>query len=592
MINTGILDSRSWGLMRPLGMRVMVLGHEILEGNEVQKFDLLIQHPSITSKFVRLTVGIPVFDSNVVQWRNSLKALMARACIDPDAQLQVALGELEECNAMQLCIETPHEVAIKSVETVLEGALRSWFYEAESSIDSVSVQAAIDSWFASGPEWRVLKPTDIARTDQQHGLLLDINQETRSHTDRMLARAYNPELVNLIDVNSTSHGDRINESWRLTSGCRIEHGEIHPDPEGGVFCNILERHAVGLGMNPNRAYLLRPTLEACLDIQSPEEPLVTRYNEGDLMLSGVNLITAVMHMSYMTHEDCIVVSQSAADKLRAFRRVTQLVESDQPVEARVEIGSHVTPQSVIAQDGERLVTASKLYNRASVAEAVRSRGFRLGRETNRLWFRMEAECPMATGDKLTNRHGGKGVAIVVPDADMPHLNGKPIEVCIGPETIVKRRCLAAIWEMMLSRKAEAEGAPIKVDLYTKNGDGTISWPQDENHDFEALARVWGGKHTLEMHDTPLAEETFVGPLFWLRPDKIAHEIVSVVTGRRPRNDHGGFVDNAGTSGQRCNAAKLIALSARGLVPFATYIMDNNVSARGHFRDLVRAVRNI
>jgi DNA-directed RNA polymerase subunit beta len=55
------------------------------------------------------------------------------------------------------------------------------------------------------------------------------------------------------------------------------------------------------------------------------------------------------------------------------------------------------------------------------------------------------------GDKMAGRHGNKGiVSIVVPEADMPHLeDGTPIDICLNPLGVPSRMNLGQIMEIHL-----------------------------------------------------------------------------------------------------------------------------------------------
>jgi hypothetical protein len=246
-------------------------------------------------------------------------------------------------------------------------------------------------------------------------------------------------------------------------------------------------------------------------------------------------------------------------------------------------------------DGDRHVLASKVYFSGKVSEVGISKGSRFGITTNRCWFRFETYYPLLNGDKLTNRHGGKGVVTVMPDKDMPYYyddsnNKHIIEICIGPETIVNRKAMSLLWEMMLTKKAKTLNENISVDLYIKEND-RVSWPSGDNYDFKALSKKYGAKQQLYLNENELEEQTFVSDLFWLRLDKFAKEILSICTDNRKKNNFNAVVDDAKASGQRCNPAKLLALSARGMEGMAGDIIDENMSGQQHFRNLINAVKN-
>ena len=75
--------------------------------------------------------------------------------------------------------------------------------------------------------------------------------------------------------------------------------------------------------------------------------------------------------------------------------------------------------------------------------------------------------PMEPGDKLSNRHGTKGVvARILPDDDMPHLaDGTPVELVYSFLRSHTTLEFGDIREAMLSRVARAAGAPVVVPPY-------------------------------------------------------------------------------------------------------------------------------
>lgn len=577
--------------MAPLGMRTREVSRTRLEGDEYDEVVLRLEHQRARRKKLRFPLALPVFDGNVIKWRNSTKALLHVGDVRADADFEIAMGERNEQDRMELVLREPRDTAVRQVSAAIADAIRSWFHDAETEVDPLAIQASVDKWFASGAEWRTLKRSPIAREDQHRGVLLSLDPGDSSHSTRVLSRVFSPQLHGRLDLNSTSVGNGINESFRLAAGAQCEGKQLIPGKAGVPFSRVLQKHALGLGMLARRAYLLRPIYEAAIELTEPELPLVTRYEpDEETPLHGLNLVTAVMHLDVYTHEDGIAVSQSAADRMTGDREITQLVESNLAVEPLVGEGDEVSPNTVIALDGDKHVIASKLYYPGVVAEVSQSRANRLGEPTNRAWFRFRSYYPLNTGDKLSNRHGGKGVVTVLPDKEMPQYfdgeNYVAVDCCIGPETITNRKAMSILWEMMLARKATAEGAPIKVDLMDGN-----DWCRDELHDFRALAQEWGDKQQLILHGEDLEEPTFVAPLFWLRLDKLAIEIVTAVARHSGRNNLGGVIDQASVSGQRCNAAKLMALQSRGMTNTALTIVEGNMSAQEHFRGLVRAIQN-
>ena len=106
-----------------------------------------------------------------------------------------------------------------------------------------------------------------------------------------------------------------------------------------------------------------------------------------------------------------------------------------------------------------------------------------------------------------------------------------------------------------------------------------------------MANNYGHKKQLFLNGVSLPELTYVGRLFWIRLDKIAKEIVSSVKTKRRKSSFGGVIDKARISGQRCNTAKILALSGRNCDSLAEDIIKNNSSGHAFFTELVKAVQN-
>ena len=78
--------------------------------------------------------------------------------------------------------------------------------------------------------------------------------------------------------------------------------------------------------------------------------------------------------------------------------------------------------------------------------------------------RMNFPAAVGVGDKLSNRHGAKGVVTrILPDADMPQLpDGAPIELIFSPTSMVSRLNFGQQREAVMGRLAQAAGCPAVV----------------------------------------------------------------------------------------------------------------------------------
>ena len=86
--------------------------------------------------------------------------------------------------------------------------------------------------------------------------------------------------------------------------------------------------------------------------------------------------------------------------------------------------------------------------------------------------RMDFPTALGVGDKLSNRHGAKGVVTrILPDADMPQLpDGAPVELIFSPTSMVSRLNFGQQREAVMGRLAQAEGTPAVVPPFQAPGE--------------------------------------------------------------------------------------------------------------------------
>ena len=75
--------------------------------------------------------------------------------------------------------------------------------------------------------------------------------------------------------------------------------------------------------------------------------------------------------------------------------------------------------------------------------------------------RLKYPAPLEAGDKLSNRHGSKGVVSrILPDAEMPHLeDGTPVDVVFDCMGLFSRMTVGQVREAVTGLAAHAEGVP-------------------------------------------------------------------------------------------------------------------------------------
>jgi len=98
-------------------------------------------------------------------------------------------------------------------------------------------------------------------------------------------------------------------------------------------------------------------------------------------------------------------------------------------------------------------------------------------------------CRVQVGDKLSGRHGNKGiVARVVDDRDMPYLpDGTPVDVCLNPLGVPSRMNVGQIFECLLGSAGRWTGQDYRVGPF----DEMFAQEASRSLVFQALQRAQG-----------------------------------------------------------------------------------------------------
>jgi hypothetical protein len=376
-----------------------------------------------------------------------------------------------------------------------------------------------------------------------------------------------------VDPNSTSQGDKINLVYRAA----VENGLS--------LCETIANNAIGLQHMATRAFLLRTGFETHLPQVVPQRPLVANWNNS---LSGKTLLTAVMDLGTLTFEDSIAVSESAAIAMTAYRTIRQTWVGSQKLKLLVKEGEYIAAKEpfAVTEDGTVTVHAKRLVYPSKLAKVEQTQVVRSGRLANRYRFTFIAEVRLHTGDKITARHGNKGIAWVIKDEAMPVVQDPRdptrftrVDVCISPGSVVKRRIMSLLWEMMLSKKATDLG----VNYVLK------AWDVPEEISFNSLVKDgYGKKSQLYLRGHRLEHQTFVGPLYWIRMDKLAAEQASAQEGKIHMSHLGLPVDTT-LNGQRRDPSKSMAFFHRNLNDLLEYVIKDNTADTEKFEKLVRVL---
>lgn len=303
----------------------------------------------------------------------------------------------------------------------------------------------------------------------------------------------------------------------------------------------------------------RPVVQVGQTVQPKQ--LLARSNYTDqhgTTALGKNFRVAYMPFRGKNYEDAFVVSQSAARRLTSEHAYQHKLEYDdhhqrgknafislfpaaydQAMLANFDADGHVKPGTQV-QYGQPLVLAARERERA-YGQVHRGRAPSFADETIKWQHHspgtvtdvvktdkgvnvvVQSRHAMQDGDKLSGRHGNKGVVLVIPDDQMPtDREGRAFEVLANPLGLPSRVNPSQIVEAGLGKIAARTGKPYKVE----------DWKQP---DLRQYAEDELRKHGLRQEEDVIDAETgrkipdiATGNAFFM---KLHHESESKAQGR-------------------------------------------------------------
>lgn len=494
--------------------------------------------------------GHPLF-----QFRGSTKAVAYQAVPEPEFQ--------DTRSLLDVIVRKPEDVLLDVIRRAIAKSV-------DAEDPQSTAQKTIDSFFGTDDLIRNVdphKPLDI-----EGGVSTIVIQTTRS---TKIEHYRYKDWIGIIDYTTTPQGDKIGHSFKLAEGARVEDGRLWPGKL--LFSGLMKRCIIfPENTRPNRLLITRPTFSSHEQLIAPEDPLVVHKSyQGEL--KGVHLTTAIMtHPN--NYQDSLVVSESCARKLACkvhkiishadTGNIEPMVQPGQVVRNNEGVIS-VTPED----DPDSRFEISNRYARCAAEWAVESVEMHKtvigGEEAHRCRVDLSTIYMCRTGDKLTTRHGGKGVITIIPDQEMPSINGVPVDILVHPMSFNSRRNLGTFREMMVNRKFWQEYQDSDNETVVK-----VSHFGDQLTMEELIKEGWGKKTKLD--DGFMA---FVAPLYWLRTDKHAIEQMSCVTGTEIRVDKDGFRPNSGRlSGKRLSMNYSTILAAQNMDETHKALIQANMSA--------------
>ena len=211
---------------------------------------------------------------------------------------------------------------------------------------------------------------------------------------------------------------------------------------------------------------------------------------------GADVLVAYTPWHGMNYEDAIVVSDAIVDRF-ASRHLLSIREQCSAV---TELGVPlVGPDDEVDADQELAEILSTVHGGVlrTVTAPEAGEVDRVSLDDEAVVIRLRTRRPLAVGDKLTNRHGGKGVVSrIVPASEMPSLpDGRRVEMLLNPIGVIRRLNIGQLLEAHVSLLDDLKGTgPRNV--------GRRLEPKERQEVADALARLGapGGRLPLTCAD--------------------------------------------------------------------------------------------
>lgn len=246
----------------------------------------------------------------------------------------------------------------------------------------------------------------------------------------------------------------------------------------------------------------------------------TNFTDKGVLSLGTNLRVAFIPYKGYNFEDGVVISKSAAEKLTSTHLHKPTLVSDDKMKFDVksfqnqhpgaftkEQYSNIGADGIIrvgstVHPGDPLIVAMKPFElkertgisafRKSLSGAHTDRSLRWESEFpgevvavhkvgKYLKVHVRTQEPMQVGDKISGRHGNKGiVTAILGDHEMPHTkDGKHVEVLLNPSGIPGRMNVGQVLETAAGKIAEKLGKPYHVNNFDPNVPDAVAKVQAE-----------------------------------------------------------------------------------------------------------------
>lgn len=318
-----------------------------------------------------------------------------------------------------------------------------------------------------------------------------------------------------------------------------------------------KKHVVGVynnfPLNEKKSFLHSTPLVAVGDaVEEGDVISDNNFTKNGVLALGRNVRIGYMAFRGATFEDGIVVSESAAKKMTSEHMSKPRAYLDRGMQTglakfRAHFPGVITEQNAAKLDTDGVIKPGQVVEPGEVImtvlkktepspEQVMLRGIHKSlarpykndavtwdspysgvvtdvvKNGNEIVAYVRTEEPLEVGDKLSYRHGNKGiVSAVLPDEEMPrNAEGEPLEVIVNFYGVPSRINVGQVLETMLAKAADKAGTTYAIDNFQPHGEKKII--QVRGHyrsvkDAEGnIKRIWINPHDREVGYHELVEE--------------------------------------------------------------------------------------